>query len=103
MLSRRDFVKHLGLSAAGLCLTGCSTVSRRAQSPARPNVILMVTDDQGYGDFGYIGNPLIKTPGLDAMARQSARMTQYYVSPVCAPTLHHSRTTKPVISGSGRV
>jgi arylsulfatase A-like enzyme len=86
MLSRRDFVKQLGLSAAGLCLTGCASVSRRSQAQTRPNVILMITDDQGYGDFGYIGNPVIKTPGLDAMARQSARMTQYYVSPVCAPT-----------------
>jgi arylsulfatase A-like enzyme len=86
MLSRRDFVKHMGLSAAGLYLTGCSAMGRRSQSHTRPNVILVVTDDQGYGDFGYIGNPLIKTPNLDALARRSARMTQYYVSPVCAPT-----------------
>jgi arylsulfatase/arylsulfatase A len=52
----------------------------------KPNVILIVTDDQGYGDFGISGNPIIATPNLDAMARRSAQMTNYYVSPVCAPT-----------------
>jgi arylsulfatase/arylsulfatase A len=49
-------------------------------------VILIITDDQGYGDFGFTGNPVIRTPHLDAMARRSARMTTFYVSPVCAPT-----------------
>jgi arylsulfatase/arylsulfatase A len=53
---------------------------------ARPNVILIVTDDQGYGDLGVNGNPVIRTPHIDAMAARSARMTQFYVSPVCAPT-----------------
>ncbi len=53
---------------------------------ASPNVILIMTDDQGYGDFGVMGNPLIETPSLDRLARESAWMTNYYVSPVCAPT-----------------
>jgi len=53
---------------------------------ARPNVILIITDDQGFGDFGVMGNPLIKTPNLDRLAGESAWMTNYYVSPVCAPT-----------------
>ena len=52
----------------------------------RPNVILIMTDDQGYGDFGFMGNPVLRTPNLDAMAGRSARMTQFYVSPVCSPT-----------------
>jgi len=52
----------------------------------KPNVILIMTDDQGYGDFGITGNPIIETPNLDAMAKRSAQMTNYYVSPVCAPT-----------------
>jgi len=57
-----------------------------AADGTRPNVILMMTDDQGYGDFGFVGNPVVKTPHLDAMAGRSARMTQFYVSPVCTPT-----------------
>ncbi|MEK6237598.1 MAG: sulfatase-like hydrolase/transferase, partial [Planctomycetales bacterium] len=52
----------------------------------RPNVVLIVTDDQGYGDFGLTGNPLVRTPNIDALAERSARMTNFYVSPVCAPT-----------------
>ena len=63
---------------------GCA----RAPEPEepRPNVILIMTDDQGYGDLGATGNPVIRTPHLDAMARRSAQMTTFYVSPVCAPT-----------------
>lgn len=52
----------------------------------RPNVLLILTDDQGYGDLGYHGNPLIRTPALDALAAESVRFTRFYVSPVCAPT-----------------
>ena len=52
----------------------------------RPNVILIMTDDQGYGDFGATGNELIRTPHLDGMAKRSATMTSFYVSPVCSPT-----------------
>ena len=52
----------------------------------RPNVVVVMTDDQGYGDFGFNGNPTILTPHLDAMASRSGQMTQFYVSPVCAPT-----------------
>ena len=53
---------------------------------ARPNVVLIMTDDQGYGDFGVQGNALIRTPQIDKMANASATMTQFYVSPVCSPT-----------------
>jgi len=51
-----------------------------------PNVVLVMTDDQGFGDFGFAGNPVIRTPHLDAMAQRSARMESFYVSPVCTPT-----------------
>lgn len=57
-----------------------------AQIKSRPNVILIITDDQGYGDIGFHGNPDIKTPVLDMLAKNSTRFTSFYVSPVCAPT-----------------
>jgi len=57
-----------------------------AQSTTRPNVILIITDDQGYGDLGFTGNPHVKTPALDKLASESIRFNEFYVSPVCAPT-----------------
>jgi len=69
--------------------TGASANAARsaADRPAPPKgVIVIVTDDQGYGDFGFQGNPVIRTPHLDALAEGSARLPTFYVNPVCAPT-----------------
>ena len=52
----------------------------------RPNVILIITDDQGFGDIGYNGNTKINTQNLDNLANESIRFNNFYVSPVCAPT-----------------
>lgn len=54
--------------------------------PQRPNVIIIITDDLGYGDLGINGNPHVKTPVIDDFASESIRFNQFYVSPVCAPT-----------------
>ena len=51
-----------------------------------PNVIIVITDDQGYGDIGYNGNPHLITPNLDKFAGESIRFNNFNVSPVCAPT-----------------
>ena len=51
-----------------------------------PNVILIVTDDMGYGDFSFHGNQWIQTPMLDQLASNSARWKNFYVNPVCSPT-----------------
>ena len=57
-----------------------------AQKNIHPNVILIITDDQGYGDLGISGNSLIKTPVIDRFAQQSLQFSDFHVSPVCAPT-----------------
>jgi arylsulfatase A-like enzyme len=51
-----------------------------------PNVLIVITDDQGFGDLGAHGNPIIKTPRLDAFAKQSVWLKNFYVCPVCSPT-----------------
>src|SRR5258708_3849408 len=57
-----------------------------APLPARPNIILVMTDDQGYGELACHGNPIIKTPNLDRIHRESVRFTDFHVSPTCSPT-----------------
>jgi len=77
-LDRRQFAA----AALGVAVSG----SGRAQSVRRPNVILVLTDDQGYGDLSIHGNPYLKTPHTDAIGRQGVQFTQFQVSPVCSPT-----------------
>jgi arylsulfatase A-like enzyme len=55
-------------------------------SNLRPNIILVITDDQGYGDLACNGNPYIKTPSLDQFSREAVSFTNYHVSTTCAPT-----------------
>ncbi len=52
----------------------------------RPNIVFIITDDQGYGDLAHTGNPVIKTPHLDALAAESSQLTDYHVAPTCSPT-----------------
>lgn len=53
---------------------------------SRPNIVLLITDDQGYGELACHGNPIIQTPNLDRLHSQSVRFTDFQVSPTCAPT-----------------
>jgi arylsulfatase len=53
---------------------------------AQPNIILVMPDDVGYGDYACLGNPIIHTPAVDAFKKQSLLFTQFHVSPTCAPT-----------------
>lgn len=75
------FLPEAGILAGLSCL-----FSTPAYSQEHPNVILIITDDQGYGDFGFTGNPHVKTPVIDRFAGESVRFNNFYVSPVSAPT-----------------
>ncbi len=64
-----------------------SAAAVNAQPVARrPNVLLIITDDQGYGDLALHGNPHVSTPTLDRLGRESIRFDRFFVSPLCAPT-----------------
>lgn len=86
--NRRSFMKVLGAGAVSFALPGCVETAKKfpSHNPARPNVILVMTDDQGYGDLACHGNPIIKTPNLDKLYAQSTRLTNYHVGPTCSPT-----------------
>lgn len=70
----------LGCALAVFGATVCTAAT------ARPNVILFLVDDLGYGDVAAHGNPHVKTPNADAFARAAVEFTQFHVSPVCSPT-----------------
>ena len=55
-------------------------------SPQRPNVIIILTDDQGYGDLSCHGNPILKTPALDKLYSESIRLDNFHATPLCTPT-----------------
>ena len=83
MHTRREFLSRsfAPLAAASL-LSPCA----RAAPSRPPNVIVILTDDQGYGDLGCHGNPHLKTPHLDQLHAESTRLTRFYTYPVCSPT-----------------
>ena len=57
------------------------------QKEDQPNIILIMTDDQGWGDVSYNNHPYLSTPNLDEMAKSGAVFTRFYsASPVCSPT-----------------
>ena len=59
---------------------------RQPARPQRPNVVLIITDDVGYGDIGSYGAPDIKTPNIDRLATEGVKLTDFYAAPQCTPT-----------------
>jgi arylsulfatase A-like enzyme len=81
-LGRRVFVL-LGVLAAWLY---GSADNLHAQTARRPNILIVLTDDQGYGDFSCHGNPILKTPFLDRWHARSVRFTDFHSAPMCTPS-----------------
>lgn len=82
----RRLLSSLHLVSSLVLLFAISPLHASAQPTPPPNVILIMTDDQGHGDFGFHNTPIVRTPNLDQFAAQSTRVPTFYVSPVCAPT-----------------
>ncbi len=88
-MNRRDFFKLGGLFGASSLVGGVFAKEKEspATAPAKPiNVLWVVVDDLGYGDFGCYGAKDIATPRLDALAKDGLLFERFYVSPVCSPT-----------------
>jgi arylsulfatase A-like enzyme len=71
-----------------------SPLPASAAEPAKPNVILIISDDQGFADYGFMGHERIKTPNIDKMAAEGLLYTRGYVMPVCSPSLASLLTGK---------
>ncbi len=68
-------------------LAGAALPATAQKSAARPNIVVILADDLGYGDLGCYGHPIIRTPNLDRIAQEGMRFTQFYsAAPVCTPS-----------------
>ncbi len=81
---RRQWALSVACPILAWSTLGCGTVDR-PRDP-RPNVIIVLTDDQGYGDVSAHGNPVLRTPNIDQLHDESVRLTNFHVAPVCTPT-----------------
>ena len=77
-------IKGLSVVTAGAGLAACGSLE--AGKPQRPNIIIIMTDDQGWGDLSLTGNTNLHTPNIDRIAHEGAQFSNFYVSPVCSPT-----------------
>jgi arylsulfatase A-like enzyme len=86
LLLHRLTMPTFAIASVFASLMLCSPADAENSSPRSPNVVLIVTDDQGYGDLGCMGNPVLETPQLDKLYRESVRLTDFHVDPTCSPT-----------------
>ena len=77
---------RLALYVMVAVLCGAQAAVAQSQSQNRPNVVLIITDDVGYGDIGSYGAPDVKTPNIDSLAKNGTRLTDFYAAPSCTPT-----------------
>src|SRR4051812_26038115 len=71
---------------AGLLIAACLGAAATAAAAERPNVVVILADDQGWGDLGVHGNTNVSTPSIDSLARDGAIFDRFFVCPVCSPT-----------------
>ncbi len=85
-MERRDVLRLLAAGGAATACPASFFFSSCRNRSRRPNVILILTDDQGYGDLGCHGNDKLRTPSLDRLYRESLRFTNFYTCALCSPT-----------------
>lgn len=90
---KRERIRHVVIDPAKLTASQAEATREPARPPdgdrsprSRPDVVIIVTDDQGYGDLSCHGNPVLFTPNIDRLAFEGVRLTDFHVSPVCTPT-----------------
>ena len=84
MISRRSFIAAGGACAASMMLRSIALGAQEAQR--KPNIVLILADDLGYGDLGCYGGADVPTPNIDRLAAEGLRFTDAYTcAPVCAP------------------
>ena len=90
---RRTFLRHLlhritTLTISTVAVLFAQTIytkQLKAESTGRPNIVIIMADDQGWGDLSVNGNTNLSTPNIDSLARDGASFDRFYVCPVCSP------------------
>ncbi|GAB4133545.1 exo-alpha-sialidase [Thermopirellula anaerolimosa] len=106
---KRERVRHVVLDPAKLGAgegepqqSNASTAGKAGNPARRPNVIIVLTDDQGYGDLSCHGNPVLWTPHIDRLSTESVRLTDFHVAPVCTPTRGQLMTGRDALKNGAR-
>jgi arylsulfatase A-like enzyme len=84
-MQKRNLIVFIFLGLILSCKAQSKTASK-VKTKQQPNVIIVITDDQGYGDIAAHGNTLVKTPAIDKFHKESVRLTDFHVGPTCAPS-----------------
>jgi arylsulfatase A len=77
---------QLRTAAAWLAMVALATTASRVRADAKPNLVIILVDDMGYGDIGCYGSTLNRTPNCDRMAAEGMKLTSFYAAPVCTPS-----------------
>ena len=85
VFQRNALAVVLGVIVLSLVMFSAIWLAGRSEDQDRPNILIILTDDQGWADIGY-NNPNVYTPNLDELAAGGARFAQHYVMPQCTPT-----------------
>ena len=87
MKLKLSFLRYITLLVMAVLMAAVPSSFAAQATPGRPNVIILFADDLGWGDLGCYGHPAFKTPNLDRLAREGARLTNFYSTcPYCAPS-----------------
>ncbi|GAB1474039.1 hypothetical protein MASR2M69_14800 [Bacteroidota bacterium] len=79
-------LSFIGVASATLKASPNTELEEKNDNRQKPNVIIILTDDQGYGDLSCNGNPVLKTPAIDRLQRESFNFTNFHVAPLSTPT-----------------
>jgi arylsulfatase A-like enzyme len=79
-------MKNKGAMKTAILMSAVACSACFANGESKPNVVIVMTDDQGYGDLAFTGNPAIRTPTIDKLREQSTLLDNFHVDPTCAPT-----------------
>ena len=86
-------------SGCGLMLTSCTSQSDSLHAERAPNILIILTDDQGWGDLSMNGNPNLQTPHVDALAKNGITFDRFFAAPVCSPSRAEMLTGRYALRG----